>query len=587
MAAGITEDKDVQVEAAGMADEVPWSGLFGEAVLSEKPDEFVVEKGQLAQVAERLRDDPALGYDYCTNVTSVDYPDYFEVVYHVLSISKGKGLLALKTRVDKADPVVPSLTPVWPAANFQEREVWDLMGVRFEGHPNLRRILLWEGFEGHPLRKDWHEPYFEEDHKPFGSRWPKAEFIPAEGRSPWGRNVQYPPGWDPDEWEPPDVEIPTLSVAEALDVSTLKTDKIVVNVGPQHPSTHGVFRMKVTLDGETVTGVEPIMGYLHRCHEKIGERNLYIGNMPFTDRLDYITSMANNLAYVITVEQLLGIEPPPRAEYLRVIMVEFTRVLNHLLAIGFLFNDLGLYFTAAMYGVLERELILDIFEMASGSRMMCNYMRFGGVAHDLPEEGVKMARALAFERLPEVVKRFERYLNDIEIFVARTVGVGILPPEEAIALGVSGPMLRGSGVKYDIRKAQPYSIYDEFDFDIPTGERGDVYDRYMVRIHEIYQSLRILQQALDRLPAGEIQTGKKSWQSKVPAGEVYGRAENPKGELGFFVVSDGSANPYRYHIRSPSFINLTALERMSVGHKIADLVTILGSIDITLGEVDR
>jgi len=581
MAADITEDKDVQ------ADEAPWSRLFGEAVLSEKADEIVVEKSHLAQVAERLRDDPNLGYDYCTNVTSVDYPDYFEVVYHVLSISNGKGLLALKTRTAKDDPVVPSLTPIWPAANFQEREVWDLMGVRFEGHPNLRRILLWEGFEGHPLRKDWHEPYYEGDHKPFGSRWPKGEYTPAEERTPWGRNVQYPPGWDPDEWEPPEVDLPTLSAAEALDVSTLKTDKIIVNVGPQHPSTHGVFRMKVTLDGETVVGLEPVVGYLHRCHEKIGERNLYIGNIPFTDRLDYITSMANNLGYVTTVEKLLGIEPPPRAEYIRVIMTELTRVMNHLLATGFLFNDLGLYFTAALYGIRERELILDVFEMASGSRMMCNYMRFGGVAHDLPEEAEQLARDLAFERLPRVVEEFERYLNDIEIFVARSVGVGILPPEQAIALGVSGPMLRGSGVKYDIRKAQPYSIYEEFDFDIPTGERGDVYDRYMVRIQEMWQSLRILQQALDRLPKGEIQTGKKSWQVKVPPGEVYGRVENPKGELGFFVVSDGSANPYRYHIRSPSFVNLTALETMALGHKIADLVVILGSIDITLGEVDR
>jgi len=581
MAADIPEGKEALVK------EARWSTLFGEAVLAEKPDELVVERSHLAEVAKRLRDDPDLGYDYCTNVTSVDYPDYFEVVYHLLSISKGKGLLTLKTRTPKDDPVVPSLTPIWPAANFQEREVWDMMGVRFEGHPNLRRILLWEGFAGHPLRKDWREPYYEEDHKPFGSRWPDGVYTPAETRTPWGRNVQYPPGWDPDEWEPPDLELPTVSAAELSDVTALKTDRILVNVGPQHPSTHGVFRMKVTLEGETVVALEPVMGYLHRCHEKIGERNLYIQNIPFTDRLDYITAMANNLGYVTTVEKLLGIQPPPRAEFLRVIMAEFTRVMNHLLAIGFLFNDLGLYFTAALYGIRERELILDLFEMASGSRMMCNYMRFGGVAHDLPEEGVQLARDLAFDRLPRVVEEFERYLNEIEIFTARTVGVGVLPPEQAIALGASGPVLRGSGVKYDIRKFQPYSIYEEFEFDIPTGTRGDVYDRYMVRIQEIWQSLRILKQALDRLPGGEIQAGKKAWQVKVPAGEVYGRVENPKGELGFFIVSDGSPNPYRYHIRSPSFVNLTALEPMAVGQKIADLVVILGSIDITLGEVDR
>ncbi|NLE75980.1 MAG: NADH-quinone oxidoreductase subunit D [Chloroflexi bacterium] len=461
------------------------------------------------------------------------------------------------------------------------------MGVRFEGHPNLKRLLLWEGFHGHPLRKDWQEAYYEEEKKPFGSRWPNGDYAPAEERTPLGRNVRYPEGWDPDEWEEPDVELPNVAAAEALDVSTLKSDQIVVNFGPQHPSTHGVFRMKVALDGETVVGVQPVIGYLHRCHEKIGERNLYIGNIPFTDRLDYICSMANNLGYVLTVEKLLGVTPPPRAEYLRVIMTEFTRIVNHLIATGFLFNDLGLFFTASVYGIRERELILDVFEAVSGSRMMCNYMRFGGVAHDLTPEAEALARDLVFERLPATVDEFERFLTDQDIFTARAVGVGMLSPQEAIAHGVSGPMLRASGVPHDLRKAQPYSIYDQFDFDVITGAHGDVFDRYMVRIQEMRESIRILRQALNGLPDGEIQTGKKNWQMKVPAGEYYGRVENPKGELGFYVVSDGSVNPYRYHVRSPSLINLGTLEAMSVGHKIADLVVILGSVDITLGEVDR
>jgi NADH:ubiquinone oxidoreductase subunit D len=372
-----------------------------------------------------------------------------------------------------------------------------------------------------------------------------------------------------------------------LDVSAFKSDKLVVNFGPQHPSTHGVFRMKVTLDGETVVAMEPVLGYLHRSQEKIGERNLWGGNIPYTDRMDYICSMANNLGYVTTVEKMMGVEAPPRAEYLRIIMTEFTRIVNHLIAIGFMFNELGLFFTAAVYGLKERELILDLFEMVSGSRMMCNYMRFGGVAHDVQEEALKLARKLAFERLPRSLEDFNTFLTSQDIFRARTIGVGILEPEEAIARSVSGPMLRGSGVAYDIRKAQPYSIYDQFDFDVPVGKNWDTYDRYLVRLDEWRESLRILQQALDQLPDGDIQTGKKGWQTKVPAGEFYGRVENPKGELGFYCVSDGGTNPYRYHVRSPGLINLGALEAMGVGHKIADLMVIFGSVDITLGEVDR
>ncbi|MGH2607311.1 MAG: NADH-quinone oxidoreductase subunit D [Anaerolineales bacterium] len=371
------------------------------------------------------------------------------------------------------------------------------------------------------------------------------------------------------------------------DGQTLRTDQMVVNLGPQHPSTHGVFRMVITLEGETIVDLQPVMGYLHRNHEKIGERNTYIMNMPYTDRLDYICSMHNNFGYALAVEKLMGIRPPERAEYIRVIMAELTRVVSHLWSIGFLLNDLGAYFTPALYAINERELILDVFEATAGSRMMCNYFRFGGLARDLPPGALEKVKELVFERLPRSVDELDLYLTGNEIIRARCIGVGVLPPDKAVAFSAAGPVLRASGVAYDLRRADPYSIYDRLDFDVVTRPNGDVYDRYLVRVDEIRQSLRILRQVLRDLPEGEIQTGKPQYQVRVPAGEAYGRVENPKGELGFYVVSNGKPNPWRYHIRAPSFINLTVLAEMCRGHKVADVVAILGSIDIVLGETDR
>jgi len=368
----------------------------------------------------------------------------------------------------------------------------------------------------------------------------------------------------------------------------LETDELVVNLGPQHPSTHGVFRMVVTLDGEKITHLEPVMGYLHRNHEKIGERNTYIQNMPFTDRLDYLSSMSNNFGYALAVEKLMKVTPPERAEYIRVIMAELTRICNHVWAIGFLLNDLGAFFTPALYAIEERELILDLFEAASGSRMMCNYFRFGGVARDLPVGWLEKCRELVFDRLPKKVDELDYFLSENEIIRARCENSGVLTGDDAVKYSVAGPVLRASGVAYDVRRAEPYSIYDRFDFDVAVRNHGDVYDRYLLRLDEVRQSIRILKQALQQIPEkGEIQAGKKQYQTRVPAGQAYGRVEGPKGELGFYVVSDGSPNPYRYHIRAPSFINLTALGPMSVGQKIADVVIILGSIDIVLGETDR
>jgi NADH-quinone oxidoreductase subunit C/D len=569
--------------------ELPFSDVAPGAVLEVSDNGLVVSAEHLLQLAQHLRDHE--GYDYLSMVTSVDWPEYFEVVYYLYGVAKPKDALVLKVRLtDKDAPTLPSVTSVWRGADLQEREIYDMMGIRFEGHPNLRRILLWEGFEGYPLRKDFQEPYFEEDSKPFKSRHPDGSHLWAEDRVPWRDNVTYPVAWDPDLWTQPEVQYRRLMGVDEMGCpeGDLKTDRMLINMGPQHPSTHGVFRMVAALEGETIVGLEPEIGYLHRCHEKIGERNTYIMNIPFTDRLDYITSMSNNLGYVLAVEKLMGLEIPERADYLRVIMAELTRIVSHLIAIGFLFNDLGAYFTPALYGLRERELILDLFESVSGSRMMCNYMRFGGVFADVPEGWIERARDLVWNRLPRVMESFETLLTGNEIFLARSKGIGVLSAEDAIATSMAGPMLRASGVPYDIRRAEPYSIYDRFEFDVVTRPEGDVWARFIVRMLEIYESLRILKQALDGMPEGPIMPeGKKQYQVRVPAGEAYSRIEGAKGELGFYVVSDGKPNPYRYHVRAPTFINLTSLEQISLGHKIADAVVILGAVDIILGEVDR
>jgi len=367
----------------------------------------------------------------------------------------------------------------------------------------------------------------------------------------------------------------------------LRTDQLIVNLGPQHPSTHGVFRMVALLEGETIVNLKPAVGYLHRNHEKIGERNTYLQNMPYTDRLDYLSSMSNNFGYATTVEKLMGIKPPERAEYIRVMMAELTRIASHTMSIGFLLNDLGAYFTPALYALEERELILDIFEAVSGSRMMCNYFRFGGVVRDINDSILKKIHELVYDRLPRKIDDLDRYLTENEIIRTRCEGVGVLTSEQAIQFSVAGPLLRSSGVPYDIRRADPYGIYDQLEFDVCIRQHGDVYDRYLIRLDEIRQSLRILKQVLTRIPQGPVMNGKVQYNVRPPVGEVYGRVEGPRGELGFYLVSDGKPNPKRYHVRAPSFINLTSLAEMCKGSKIADAVTILGSVDIVLGEVDR
>ncbi len=600
------EMADITAKFEGLISKAPYEGVF------------INDPARLVEVATYVRD--GLHFSMLSSITAVDYPKdgVIEVVYHATRVPSGGKPLCFKVRVPREDGKcsMPSLCGVYPGAEFQEREAYDLYGVRFEGNPDLRRILMWEGFAGWPMRKDWKEAYFEGETKPFETRWPAGKHELAEERVPWQDNVTFPKDFDPFSYtSKPDGNIyesmtgnrnsvqgfpdaPVVVDANGMNqpqadefMDELKTDEIIVNMGPQHPSTHGVLRMVVKLDGETITDLKLALGYLHRNHEKIGERNTWLHNIPYTDRLDYICGLANEWGYVLGVERMMGITPTPRVEYLRILMAELTRIESHFWSIGFLLNDVGAFFTPALYFITERDFIIDLFESVAGSRLMCNYMRFGGVSRDFTEQQLQRAHELAFERLPRAIDELDHFLTENDILKARCIGVGYLPADRSVAYSLTGPCLRAAGVGYDVRKADPYGYYERFDWDVPVRYNADVYDRYLVRVQEMRESLKIVQQVLQRMSkdtkVGDIQAGKKAYNHRVPAGQTYARVETPKGELGFYLVSDGGQNPYRYHIRSSSFINLNSLKEMTVGYKVADSVVILGSLDIVLGEVDR
>lgn len=388
-----------------------------------------------------------------------------------------------------------------------------------------------------------------------------------------------------------------------------ETRLMTINMGPQHPATHGVLRVVLELDGEVIVKATPHIGHLHRGIEKLAESRTYHQSIPFTDRLDYTNAMGNNLAYVLAVEKLLGIEVPKRAQYLRVMMAELQRIAAHLIWLGTHVLDIGAT-TPIFYTFREREDILRVFEEVAGGRLTPTYLRIGGVSKDLPD-GIEEEIKAFIQDFPERVKEYETLLTKNVIWLKRTKEIGIISKEDAISWGVTGPTLRGSGVKYDVRKAFPYSSYEEFDFEIPLGSVGDVYDRYIVRLREMEWSNSIVEQALERLPKGPV-ISDNPWvalppkdnvltdidalirQFKIvsegfqpPKGEVYASVEASKGELGFYIVSDGSNHPYRFRIRTPSFANLSALPRMIEGGLIADVISAIGSIDIVLGEIDR
>jgi NADH-quinone oxidoreductase subunit D len=363
------------------------------------------------------------------------------------------------------------------------------------------------------------------------------------------------------------------------------TTDLVINMGPQHPSTHGVLRVVLRLDGERVVGSDIVIGYLHRGIEKLCEQRDWAQIILITDRMDYVAAASNNLGYCETVEKLMSLEVPRRARYIRTILAELQRIASHCLWLGTHAMDLGAM-TVFLYAFRERELVLDLFEEYCGARLTYNAMRIGGLPLDIPTGWDRKVRAFC-DLFETKVAEYEELLTHNRIWLDRTRNIGVISGEDAVAIGLTGPALRGSGVPRDVRKAEPYAAYSEFEFNVPIGAAGDTYDRYLVRIEELLQSLRIIRQALDGLPEGPI-IGKVPRLIKPPAGETYHAIESPKGELGYFIVSDGKSNaPYRFRVRPPSFCNLQALPRLIQGHLVSDVVALIGSIDIVVGEVDR
>ncbi len=573
---------------------------FPEGVLSVHEDS---ERGELCvqvlatawpDIARYLHDDPAADFDHITDICSVDYPDdleRFEVVYHFLSLSHGRRI-RVKTRVSEDDPTVPTVTHIWHGADFMEREVYDLMGIRFAGHLDLRRILMPETYdEGYPLREDF----------------------PAEGRG-WRSTFDFIPRLDEPAVavgsEIPEEERKVFLAGNGDHLSPgRRTEELLLNMGPQHPATHGVLRVVFELDGERIVKSTPDLGYLHRGVEKLCEGLAYMQVLPHTDRLDYVCSMTNNYAYVRAVEKLCGIEVPERAEYVRTIVAEMQRIVGHLFWLGTQALDIGAM-TVFFWTFREREVLLDMFERLCGARLTLNYYRIGGVDSDFTPELV--GRLLAFLKdFPSRVSEYNDLLANNRIWVARTKNVAVISGEDAVNFGLTGPVLRGSGVAYDIRKLEPYGAYDKVDWDVPVGKNGDTYDRYWVRMEEMRQSARIILQCLDQLPEGPIMADipqiipppkekvMRDMESmihhfiiftqgfKAPKGETYCASEAPKGELGFFIVSDGGPRPYRLKIRSPSFVHMGAFDHMARGYLISDAITIFGTYDIVMGECDR
>ncbi|MDB5030439.1 MAG: dehydrogenase subunit [Mucilaginibacter sp.] len=552
---------------------------------------LIIEPDRIVDVCLELRNNTKTYFDFLSCLTGVDYgveDGRFGVVYHLASIPYK---LQLTLKISKANdrdednlPSFPSVSTVYRTADWHEREAYDLEGIFFEGHPDLRRILLPDDWEGYPLRKDYKA----------------AEYYK-------GIKIDYPaPSADNSikiEYRTSNPQ--TSKYNRALDnyhqkIAAASVEDMVLNMGPQHPSTHGVLRLELITDGEIVKEVIPHMGYLHRCFEKHAESLTYQQTIPFTDRLDYLASMNNSHAFVMGVERMLGIDKdiPKRVEYIRVLVCEMNRIASHLIAIGTYGIDIGA-FTPFLWCFRDREHIMGMLEWASGSRMLYNYIWVGGLFYDLPVGFEERCREFVNYFKPKMVE-LNQLLTDNQIFISRTANVGVLPRDVAINYGCSGPMLRGSGLKWDLRRIDNYSVYPELDFDIPVGTGamgtvGDCWDRYKVRVDEIEQSLKIIEQCLDRLQNELKRTADFDPRAKLPRKltpkpqDYYVRCEGAKGELGFYFIANDARSeiPFRAKARAPSFNNLSVLPEIAKGVMIADLIAIIGSIDFVLGEVDR
>jgi NADH-quinone oxidoreductase subunit C/D len=537
-----------------------------------KVDEFrgdlalTVARSAWVEAATLLRDHPELRFKLFLDLCGVDYLDTrderYEVVLHLYSVDT-RHHVRLKTPVPEADPGLASLTPVFRGAGWFEREAWDLYGIRFEGHPSLTRILTHDAFVGHPMRKDY----------PTGRRHV------LKGPRTW--LIDVPPG----------------------------SEHQVVNIGPSHPAMHGTFRVQALMDGETIVDAGAEIGYMHRNFEKMSEVRTYWQIIPYTDRLNYCSSFMNGHGWALAVEKLLGIEAPPRAEAIRVILSELSRVMDHIVCITTNVVDLGAI-TPFFVMFRGRELVYELLEACCGARLTVSYVRIGGLAADVPEDFVERCRALVKD-LRQIIDQGHRLMTRNEILIRRFRDVGVMPADEALSWGWVGPCLRGSGVPYDIRKDHPYSGYDQYDFDVPVGTIGDCYDRYLVRMEEMRQSLRIVDQALDRLPAGPVIVDDKRValppKAEVystiealmnhfklvyegilaPPGEVYGYCEGANGELGYYIVSAGTKHPWRVKVRPPCYNIYQAYPEMIKGGLLADAVAIIGGLNVIAGELDR
>jgi NADH-quinone oxidoreductase subunit C/D len=538
---------------------------------------WIVRREVLPDFCRALRDDRATRFDLLLDVCGVDYPERpdemggrFEAVYHLYSMPRGERL-RLKVPVAESDPKIPSLIGVWRAADWFEREAFDMFGLIFEGHPNLRRVLCHEGFQGHPLRKDYDAT----------RRWILTE------------DKIYKPNL-----------VPPPERADSM------FERMTMNIGPSHPAMHGTFRLMAMVDGEEIVASDVEIGYLHRCFEKMCETHTWQQVIPYTDRLNYCSSFINNVAYCRTVEKMLGVEVPPKAVWTRTVLSEFSRIMDHCVANGSSLVDTGAL-TNFWYFFQAREEIYGLLESLCGARLTVSACRIGGLLADLPPDFLARCKRL-LELIPPLIRDVETLVDKNRIWIDRAAGIAAISGADAVDQGWTGPCLRAAGVAYDVRKAHPYDLYDTVDWEVPILQGGDVYDRYKVRMLEIWQSLKIIRQLVERgipegpfvvddphvaLPSKEAcynQMESMIYHFKlimdgiqVPPGEMYVPTEGANGELGFYIVSDGSGKPYRIKCRPPCFPIMASYPDLVLGHTVADAIITLGGLNVIAGELER